>query len=356
MDENKKSLIQPYLTTRGLTPENQETPIHFLRQQIIPKQYFYIRNHFPYPSLTKDAFTLSISGEVEKPIKIHYDDIIKMPSRRVILPLECSGNKRSYFRPRTYGEQWEDGAISQGEWTGVSLSHLLSMAGVKKSAVEVMFEAYDFGKKPGYDKVFNFERSLPIPKALHDDTIVAYQFNREPITFKHGYPLRLIVPQWYAMASVKWLKSISVIPHKFQGPFQTDDYVYYPHKKSGANKRPVTTINVSSLIQHPLNYQILDRGTHNIDGIAWTGEGKILKIEVSTNEGKTWEEAKFHDEKIHPYSWVLWNYKWNVQKKGSYTIMSRAYDSSGRIQPFEAEWNRKGYGYNAVYTIKVKVE
>lgn len=356
MHEYKKTTPRPYLITRNLIPENQETPIHFLREQIIPKQYFYIRNHFSYPSITDDSFIISITGDVQRSINLHYKDIIKMPSRRIILPLECSGNKREYFRPRVYGEQWKDGAISQGEWTGVPLYYLLSMAGINKSAVEVMFEGHDYGKKAGYNEVVRFQRSLPIPKALHADTIVAYEYNREPIPFSHGYPLRLIVPQWYAMASVKWLKSISVIPFNFQGPFQTDDYVYYPYENKDDDKSPVTTINVNSLIQRPLDYQILDKGIHDIDGIAWTGEGKIIKVEISVDEGKTWRNAELQHEDIRPYSWVLWTYKWKVQEKGNYTIMSRAYDSYGRIQPLEAKWNRKGYGYNAVFTTKVKIE
>ncbi len=356
MHEYKEPTAVPYLTTKTLVPENQETPIHFLRKQVIPKQYFYRRNHFPYPLLTDGSFTISITGEVQRSINIHYEDLIKMPSKHIMLPLECSGNKRQYFRPRVYGEQWKDGAISQGEWTGVPLHYLLSMAGINESAIEVMFEGHEYGKKPGYTEVLSFQRSLPIFKALHADTIVAYEYNREPIPFSHGYPLRLIVPQWYAMASVKWLKNISVIPFNFQGPFQTDDYVYYPYENNDDNKRPVTTINVSSLIQQPIDYQILDKGTHNIDGIAWTGEGKIIKVEVSVDGGKTWQNAELNNENTYPYSWISWTYKWNVGEKGKYTIMSKAYDSYGRIQPYQAEWNRKGYGYNAIFTIKVKIE
>jgi len=230
------------------------------------------------------------------------------------------------------------------------------MAGINSSAVEVVFEGHEYGRKVGYSEVLRFQRSLPISKALHADTIVAYEYNGEPIPFKHGYPLRLIVPQWYAMASVKWLKSISVIPFNFQGPFQTEDYVYYPYENKDDDKRPVTTINVSSLIQQPLDYQILDAGVHNIHGIAWTGKGEITKVEISVDEGKTWESAQLKHDNEYPYSWIFWTYKWNVDQKGKYTIMSRAYDSSGSIQPLEAEWNRKGYGYNAVFTIKVKIE
>lgn len=249
-----------------------------------------------------------------------------------------------------------DGAMSQGEWKGVSLSYLLSLTELKDTAVEILFEGYDNGKKTGYSENINFQRSLPVPKALHPDTIIAYEYNGEQIPYKHGYPLRLIVPGWYAMASVKWLKSISAIPYKFEGPFQTDDYVYYPSKEKDMNKKPVTVINVNSTIQQPLDYQILDTGLHNIDGIAWTGQGSIVKVEISFDMGNTWIEVKMYQQTEHPYSWTFWNYEWIADKKGEFTVMSRAYDSSGRVQPQISEWNRNGYGYNTFFKVKVKIE
>lgn len=356
MDEHKKPAGRPYLITRSLITENQESPIHFLRMKTIPGEYFYRRNHFKYPPVVDDIHMLIIDGEVDKPFSFNYMDLLKMPFKKIVVPIECSGNKRAYFRPRVYGEQWEDGAITQGEWGGVPLNYLISITGIKKSAVEILFEGRDCGKKPGHENIVCFQRSLPLSKAMHPDTIVAYQYNGKPIPYKHGYPLRLVVPQWYGMASVKWLKHISIVPYKFEGPFQTEDYVYYPQKENDAGKKPVTTVNVNSTIQKPLNYQILDRGFHDIDGIAWTGEGKISKVEISFDEGRTWTEASLQNESESPYSWVMWSCKWEVMKKGEYTIISRAYDSAGRRQPIEPEWNRKGYGYNAVYAVKVKIE
>lgn len=355
---NKKyiPILKPYLLTRSLIPENQETPIHFLRVPRTPREYVYRRNHFPYPEFTQDAFSLTVGGEVLTPKTFSYNELLKMPSKSLLLPLECSGNKRQYFRPRVYGEQWKDGAISQGEWKGVSLSYLLSFTGLKPDAVEILFEGYDRGQKPGYNEIVSFRRSLPLPKAFHPDTIIAYEYNGEPIPYKHGFPLRLIVPQWYAMASVKWLKSVTVIPYKFEGPFQTDDYIYYPSKEIDEGKSPVTTISASSLIQKPLDYAVLGLGTHIIDGIAWTGQGNIQRVELSFDEGNTWVEAEIYQHNEHPYSWAFWNYKWKAEKKGEFTIMSRAYDSMGRVQPLIPEWNRKGYGYNAIYTINVKIE
>ena len=177
-----------------------------------------------------------------------------------------------------------------------------------------------------------------------------------PIPYKHGYPLRLIVPQWYGMASVKWLKKITVIDHEFEGPFQSIDYVYYPHKDTDAGKRPVTTVKVNSIIQQPLDQSILNIGTHLIKGIAYTGEGTITQVELSFDGGASWHNTTIYSDSIQKYSWIPWTYLWNADRKGEYVIMVRAKDSFGRVQLEEAEWNRKGYGHNAITRVKVKVE
>lgn len=346
----------PYLTTKELNPENQETPIHFLRQKVTPIEYFFLRNHFEYPEHTQQAFLLPIEGNVLNPRVFAYEEILRMPSKTLLLPLECAGNKRAYFDPKVYGEQWGDGAISQGLWKGVPLTQLLTFTGLKNTPLEVVFEGYDYGKRKDLKRIFPYARSLPIQKALHPDTLIAYELNGQPIPSKHGYPLRLIVPQWYGMASVKWLRRIIVVDHHFKGPFQEIDYNYYPYMDSDEAKTPVSHINVSSIIQRPLSHSILDTGKHRIEGIAWTGAGVILEVEVSTDGGESWHKTKLSQDRSQPYSWTFWEYNWNVPTQGEYTILSRARDSHGRIQPFKAMWNRKGYGYNAVYTIKVKVE
>jgi DMSO/TMAO reductase YedYZ molybdopterin-dependent catalytic subunit len=180
--------------------------------------------------------------------------------------------------------------MSQGKWTGVSLKDLLEQVGLPKSTKEIVFEGADFGQKPGISGSISFKRSLPIEKALHPDTILAYQYNDKPLHFKHGFPFRLIVPNWYAMTSVKWLNRIQMIDHSFEGPFQTDDFVYYPYKDSTHDSFPVTTLNVNSTIQQPLHYSILNTGFHQIKGIAWTGRGAITEVQVSFDKGESWEK------------------------------------------------------------------
>ena len=345
---------KPYLLTHSLLPENQETPLSFIDTPFVPNKYFYRRNHFAYPALSYSSFWLPIGGFVETPTVFSFQDLIQLPAKTMQVALECSGNKRDFFRPKMFGEQWKRGAISQGQWKGVPLQTLLEKAGLKDEAVEVVFEGYDYGPRTDLDKNYAFMRSLPLEKALHPDTIIAYEYNNKPIPFKHGYPLRLIVPQWYAVASVKWIKQIQVINKPFKGPFQTIDYMYYPYNDDDRDAFPVTTLNVNSSIQSPLEYEILNTGEYLIKGIASTGIGKIMKVEISTDGGKTWGSAEMaaNDE----YGWTSWSYKWSVHDKGEYTILSKATDSHRRTQSETAFWNRKGYGYNAIDRIKVKVE
>lgn len=351
---NGKPVI-PFLTTRSLYPENQESPIYFLNKWQTPIQYFYRRNHFTYPFLTQHHFWIQISGQVHYPRFFHYNEILSMPSKSLIVPLECAGNKRANFVPKAYGEQWEDGAISQGKWTGVPLKDLLEKVGLLQNAQEIVFEGADFGKKAGIQESIPFERSLPLEKALHPDTLIAYKYNDLFLNLKHGYPLRLIVPNWYAMASVKWLRKITVIDHSFKGPFQSDDYVYYPYKDSNEDKFPVTILNVNSTIQQPTHLSILNTGTYEIKGIAWTGLGTITEVQLSFDKGITWKNTTLKSLQKQ-YAWSKWTFIWQVEKKGEYTIYSRAKDSTGRVQPLTAFWNRKGYGYNAISNITVKVE
>ncbi|MGE8206863.1 sulfite oxidase [Heyndrickxia sp. NPDC080065] len=349
-------ISKPYLITHSLLPENQETPIQFITSDLINKQFFYKRNHFPYPTFSHLNFWLPVNGLVKRPILLSMQEILQFPSKTVKAVLECSGNKRNLFKPKVYGVQWGKGAISQGYWKGVPLRSLLERSGIKEGAKEIVIEGYDFGKRTDQDKVSGYARSLPIEKALHPDTIIAYEYNHQPIPFKHGYPLRLIVPQWYAMASVKWIKQITIIDDNFSGAFQSIDYVYYPNKVNNQGAFPVTTIHVNSTIQKPLDMEILNTGMHKIRGIAWTGDGKITSVEISTDNGRSWSNAKVNFTDYKSYEWVTWSYDWEITKKGEYTIMSKATDSSNHVQPQIPFWNRKGYGYNAIDQIKVKVE
>ncbi|MGG3466959.1 sulfite oxidase [Neobacillus pocheonensis] len=344
------------LIVHNLQPENKETPIQFIESDILGPKLFYRRNHFSFPTLTFSNYWLPVNGYVDTPRIFSMQEILKLPARTIKVVLECAGNKRGFFEPKVFGEQWEKGAMSHGYWKGVSLRSFLELVGIKEDSKEVIVEGYDYGKRTDTDRVYSFTRSVPLEKALHPDSIIAYEYNNQPIPFFHGYPLRLIVPNFYAMASVKWIKQITVIDSIYKGPFQSIDYVYYPNKNNDEGAFPVTAMNVNSTIQKPLDREILNTGTHTIKGIAWTGQGSISKVEISTDNGQNWRLANIRNSGPGDYGWFPWSYEWTVNVKGEYTIMAKATDSTNRTQPASPFWNRKGYGYNAYDKITIKVE
>src|SRR6266550_2514273 len=214
---------------RSEDPLNLEMPFSSLDQFITPTEAFYVRTHFPIPKIDKRDWRLRVEGEVEKPFELGYDDLPKMQSRTIAVTLECAGNNRNFLEPKVKGVQWGLGAVGTAEWTGVPLSILLDRAEVKAEAREVILEGADGGvleepKRPS-GKV-QFARSIPLAKA-RTDVLLAFQMNGNDLPPQHGFPLRAIVPGWYAMASVKWLRRIIVIERPFNGYYQTLDYAYW---------------------------------------------------------------------------------------------------------------------------------
>jgi DMSO/TMAO reductase YedYZ molybdopterin-dependent catalytic subunit len=300
-----------------------------------------------------DNWQLSIDGLVSKPIKIGYEDLLKLPYKTLPVTLECAGNKRALFKQKAQGDQWELGAISHAEWTGVALKDVLLLAEVHPNAVEVAFYGLDKGERKDLPGEVPFARSLPLEKAMHPDTLLVYQMNGQPLPDKHGAPIRLIVPGWYAVASVKWLHRIEVLDMAFNGPFQNIDYVMSSKPNQYHNAKPVTEIQVNSTIVNPTDQQEIEVGTYQVHGIAWAGSNSVTDIQVCA-DGKNWSPISFDDPDI-PYSWRRWSYYWDVEKPGIYTLMVKATDEQKNVQPVQAPWNVKGYLNNSIHTITVHV-
>ena len=324
-------------------PLNAETLLSEQDGLLTPPARFYVRSHFPIPPVPEK---LPVDGAVESPLALSLEEIHALPRRSLVVTLECAGNGRSFLDPRVPGEQWRLGAVSTGEWTGTSLRHVLERARPRPGAREVYFRGADEGTPKDLGKRIAFERSLPLANALHPDTLLAYEMNGEPLAPEHGAPLRLIVPGWYGMASVKWLARISVLDHPFRGFFQTERYVI--------GRRPLTTIEPRAVIAWPQDGDVIVRGRHLVRGYAWSGAAPPLSVEVSVDAGSSWDLAELLEGR-GPYSWREWRHEWDARDVGRATLVARTWDASGAEQPLAARWNELGYANNAVQPVRVMV-
>ena len=336
------------------TPLIGETPDSALDSWLTPNSVFYIRNHFDSPAISdlQDTdWTIHVEGAIENPADISFSDLSKFPKRTLAVTLECAGNNRTDLTPKVPGNQFESGAVSTAVWAGVSLSQVISSFEIDTDAVELLFEGADSGKPEPEENTQHFQRSLPMTVATHPDTILAFEMNGEPIGVAHGGPLRLIVPGWYGMASVKWLQKITVLNTPYEGYFQTHKYMFRSEENY---ERPVSVMRVKSLITSPSSGTNLKEFPHSIGGFAWSGNAEIDTVEVSTDGGSTWNPANF----VGPsdkYSWRQWTFPWTNPNKGHYTLISRAKDKMGNLQPKESSWNELGYEVNGTKPICVNV-
>jgi DMSO/TMAO reductase YedYZ molybdopterin-dependent catalytic subunit len=274
----------------------------------------------------------------------------KMPQHTVHATMECAGNDRLGMIPLPAGEPWEHGAVSTLSWTGVPLAAVLKMAGVKEDAVEVLFTAADAGPREDAEGEVRFARALPIKVALHEDVLLALAMNGEPLTPDHGFPVRLAVPGWYGMASVKWVTKIEVITTPFDGYFHRERYVY--DDSSGIT--PVTHTLVKSMITEPANRAQTARKI-KISGWAWSGNGAITKVELAIEGGEEWYPATVGTPDSL-YAWTPWSIEITLPHSGRFVLRSRATDASRATQPEQIVWNRLGYGNNAIRHVVITAE
>ena len=335
-------------------PLNCETSIPALVGGVVmPNARFYMRNNFHMPNLDAATFRLAIGGLVERSQSFTIRDLQNMRSKTQVVTLECAGNGRALFDRPTEGEKWGLGAVSTAEWTGVPLVEILDRAGVRQEVKDVLFRGADGGAVEGRSESMRFERSLRIDDARDSDVLLAYAMNGEPLPVEHGYPLRLIVPRWYAVASVKWLTEIELIDRAFTGHYQGDKYRYEWERDGRIVSEPVTLQRVRALITEPSPQTEVGAGELAIRGVAWSGAAPIARIDVSVNGGD-WQEARLVSER-NRYSWQWWELMTRVEKSEHLVLRARATDLAGRTQPERAEWNRLGYGNNAIQEVPIRV-
>ena len=342
------------LLIHRVEPLNGETRIPDLTpDEVVPAGRFYLRNHFDIPILDGERYRLSVSGLVEQPIELSLDELQDLPSESRLVTLECAGNGRSLFTPVPPGEPWRLGAASTAEWTGVPLLELLDRAGVQPGATDIVFRGADSGCVPDVDSPIRFERSLGLGDIRDSGALLAYAMNGEPLPAAHGYPLRLIMPNWYAVASVKWLTDIVVTDKPSEGFYQADRYWYEWVRNGREEREPVSLLNVRALITAPEAGSSLPRGETAIRGVAWSGAGEIARVEVSLNGGP-WQEARMIGEPSRG-AWQWWELLTSLEQLGTLVVRARATDTAGRTQPDQAEWNRLGYGNNSVHVVESHV-
>jgi len=348
------------LNIRSQDPLCASASLSDLDDELTPTRHFFIRNHFAIPRLDPSSWALSVWGEVERPFMLRYEDLKGLPSKEVVCLLECAGNSRSTMQPPAEGVPWDHGAVGTARWRGVPVAAVLEQASLRPNATNVLFEGADFGKERTAPGVLaptegTYAMSLPLEKALHPDTVLAYEMNGESLPAEHGYPVRLLVPGWYGMASVKWLVNIRVLSQPFRGFHENDYYVFVAEGESDTPiGQRVTTIRVKSLITWPGRGGLIPTGTHRIRGVAWSGQGAISQVEVSTDNGRRWHQAALQEPQS-PYAWQRWEYQWEVRKPGFYLIRARATDAKGNTQPLQAQWNFRGYAVNSIHTVPVTV-
>jgi DMSO/TMAO reductase YedYZ molybdopterin-dependent catalytic subunit len=349
-------IIHRQTATERTLMANRETPISALGADITPIGSFFVRSHFPVPTVDRSGWRLSVGGDVDEAQEFSYAALRKMPQRTVRVTMECAGNGRTGFKEVAEGElRWGIGAVSTASWTGVPLSLILEKAGIKKGANQIVAEGADEGPEPESTKTMNFMRRLSIDKAMAEGTILALKMNGEDLQTQHGAPARLIVPGWYAMASVKWVKAIRVLSGEpFSVFFNDTKYVYVKEKDGREVREPVTELRVKALITTPLDGESTPVGRPLIiRGKAWSGASHIIGVQIDFGEG--WEDADVDPQTGGRYAWTGWRKKWVPQSKGSVTIAARATDQTGSVQPLEPMPNKYQYGYNAVHRICIDV-
>jgi DMSO/TMAO reductase YedYZ molybdopterin-dependent catalytic subunit len=323
-------------------PENSETPLENVRSWVTPNRLFFVRNHFAVPNITADSWRLRVDGCVDRPAEWSWEQLAALPERSVFATMECAGNGRSYLQPLPQGVPWGAGAIGHAEWTGVPLRLVLQESGLKATAREVIFEGYDSGTESDHPEPMAFARSLPLAKALDQDTLLATRMNGELLEPSHGFPVRLLVPGWYGVASVKWLKRIEVVDHAFKGYFQTKKYTV---QRPGSHRLDTVIVGAMALkseIIRPHAGEVLGLGTNRLFGVAWGGTDAVARVDISTDGGRSWDEAQLLGPNA-AYSWTLWEYLWEVAEPGEYTLLARALSSSGHEQPLEHDVLNGGY-------------
>ena len=351
--------VKREMLVRSSRPQDLEMPISGFLDYITPIDRFFVRSHVYTPRVDVGQWRVTVGGNVANALTLTMDDLRRMPSVELVSVLECAGNGRRFYEPSVPGLQWGHGAVGNARWRGVRLADVLKRAGVNASAKQVLFNGADapIGAMP------DFARSIPVAKALHPGTLLAYDMNGETLPIEHGFPLRVVVPGWAGDSWIKWVTSISVLDTDHDGFWMARAY-RHPGKPVAPGTgvapdlmQPVTSLRVKSVIANPLDGAHAIVGTPlTIRGAAWSGDaGPVAAVEVSVDGGRRWSPAAMRRDQRTEFGWRLWEYRWTPTRAAYHTLLARARDAAGSTQPFDQEWNPSGYAWNVVPRIGVDV-
>ena len=336
-----------------LATRNRGMPLEALRYDVTPTGLHYLLTHFDIPAVDPLAWRLSVAGRVRQPLELTLDDVRDLPPQTLRVTLECAGNGRARLHPRPISQPWLLEAIGTAEWTGTPLVALLEEAGLEHDSREVVFTGLDHGLQGNVEQ--DYQRSLSIVDASRPEVLLAYEMNGRPLEPQHGHPLRLLVPGWYGMTSVKWLRSIEVVDRPFAGFQQTPAYQF--QRDADDPGEPVTRMRVRALMVPPgfpdffTRRRIADAGRIEVRGRAWSGHGSVERVEVSI-DGR-WADARL-DAPAGAFAWRGWSFDWKAEP-GEHEIACRATDSAGGTQPLEQPWNYQGMANNLVQRVPITI-
>jgi sulfane dehydrogenase subunit SoxC len=337
-----------------LAARNHGTPLESLQWDITPPGLHYLLIHYDIPAIDPGTFELVIDGLVDKSLSLDLDALRSRPQISSVVTLECAGNGRAQLLPRPVSQPWLTEAVGTACWTGTPLASLLQETGIADGAVDVVFTGADHGIERGHEQ--DYQRALPLAEAMGDGVMLAYEMNGAPLPPQHGAPLRLIVPGWYGMAHVKWLRRMTVVAEPFDG-FQMRAYRF--HDSPDDPGIPLTRIEPRALLIPPgfpdfmSRRRVVRSGDVLIEGRAWSGWAEVTAVQISVDGGDTWEFADV-DPRLDSYGWARWSWTWKAEP-GSYLLSARAMDASGRTQPLGQRWSRGGFANNTIQKVPVAV-
>ena len=338
-----------------LATRNHGMPLEAMRHEVTPVGLHYLLIHYDIPHIHQVAWSLEVDGAVARPIRYTLEDLRAREAVTRRVTMECAGNGRARLSPRALSQPWLLEAVGTGRWTGTPLWPLLEEAGPQSDVIDIVFTGLDRGVEGGIEQ--QYQRSLTLEQAREDEALLVYELNGAPLPPQHGFPLRLVVPGWYGMASVKWLGQITASTEPFVGYQQVRAYRY--RDEPGDDGEPVDRIRVRSLMTPPgipdffTRQRYLPAGPVTLEGRAWSGYGAVSRVEVSVDGGEHWSFAEL-DDPVTKHAWQAWRWRWDATP-GTHELVCRAGDTAGYRQPLDHRWNLGGYAVNTVQRMTVMV-